>query len=376
VKIRQWILEELNREGQVYFVHDRVQSIDKIAFYLQRHIPEIKIGIAHGQMRPAQLESVIHDFMHKKYNVLIATKIIESGLDIPNVNTIIINRADRFGLAELHQLRGRVGRSARRAYAYLLVPSLKTITKKALKRLQAIEEFTDLGGGFNLAMRDLEIRGAGNLLGTQQSGSIDTVGFEMYVKLLDEAVEELKISEFRDVFKNLPKHKERTEPTIDTFFEVGIPEKFMPDQSDRLSYYTLLFSIKEISEIDEIKEEMIDRFGKLPVIIERLIATAVLRFYASYAMFERVVITNDKIVLLLPKGEREEFYQTKFNILLQYILDKHQKNVQFIQKKEVMKLEMKNNFKFAEAALKAVTEFCIEINEVLEPKNVELEEIN
>lgn len=374
VKIRQWILDEIHRDGQVYFVHDRVQSIDKIASYLQRHIPEIKIGIAHGQMTPANLESVIHDFLHKKYNVLIATKIIESGLDIPNVNTIIINRADRFGLAELHQLRGRVGRSARRAFAYLLVPSLKTITKKALKRLQAIEEFTDLGGGFSLAMRDLEIRGAGNLLGTEQSGSIDAVGFDMYVKLLDEAVEELKISEFRDVFKNLPKQKERTEPVIDTYFEVGIPEKFMPDQSDRLSYYTLLFSIKEIAEIDEIKDEMIDRFGKLPVIIERLISTAVLRFYASYAMFERIVITENKIAMLLPKGEKEEFYQTKFTGLMQHILEKHQKTVQFVQNNNVMKLEMKNDFKFAELAVKAAIEFCKEISEIVgSPEEIETE---
>lgn len=366
VKIRQWILEEIHRDGQVYFVHDRVQSIEKIAFYLQKHIPEIKIGIAHGQMRPAQLEDVIHSFLHKKYNVLIATKIIESGLDIPNVNTIIINRADRFGLAELHQLRGRVGRSARRAFAYLLVPSLKSISKTALKRLQAIEEFTDLGGGFNLSMRDLEIRGAGNLLGTEQSGSIDTVGFEMYIKLLDEAVEELKISEFKDVFKNLPKHRDKTEPTIDTFFEVGIPDSYMPDQADRLSYYTLLFSLKNINEIDEIREEITDRFGKIPPIIDRLINTAILRFYASYAMFERIVITAQKISLILPKGEKEEYYQTSFTKILKHIMEKYQRDVNFIQNKDVMKLEMKNTFKNPETVLSAVTAFCKEISELLE----------
>ncbi|NLT52730.1 MAG: transcription-repair coupling factor [Ignavibacteria bacterium] len=366
VKIRQWILEEIHRDGQVYFVHDRVQSIEKIAFYLQKHIPEIKIGIAHGQMRPAQLEDVIHSFLHKKYNVLIATKIIESGLDIPNVNTIIINRADRFGLAELHQLRGRVGRSARRAFAYLLVPSLKSISKTALKRLQAIEEFTDLGGGFNLSMRDLEIRGAGNLLGTEQSGSIDAVGFEMYIKLLDEAVEELKISEFKDVFKNLPKHRDKTEPTIDTFFEVGIPDSYMPDQADRLSYYTLLFSLKNINEIDEIQEEITDRFGKIPPIIDRLINTAILRFYASYAMFERIVITAQKISLILPKGEKEEYYQTSFSKILKHIMEKYQRDVNFIQNKDVMKLEMKNTFKNPETVLSAVTAFCKEISELLE----------
>ena len=181
-KIREWILDELNRNGQVYFVHDRVQSIEKIAVYLKKHIPQIEIGIAHGQMKPQDLEDVIHNFMQRKFHVLLATKIIESGIDIPNVNTIIINRADRFGLAELHQLRGRVGRSDRQAYAFLIVPSLDSISKKAVKRLQAIEEYTDLGEGFNLSMRDLEIRGAGNLSVTEQSGAIDTVGLDMYMK--------------------------------------------------------------------------------------------------------------------------------------------------------------------------------------------------
>jgi len=270
-KIRQWILEEVKRRGQIYFVHDRVQSIDKIASYLHRHIPQIRIVVAHGQMKPSQLENVIYTFMNKDADVLISTKIIESGLDIPNVNTIIINRADRFGLAELHQLRGRVGRSDRQAYSYFLVPSLNAISKKAVKRLQAIEESTELGGGFNLAMRDLEIRGAGNLLGTEQSGSIDTVGFEMYVKLLDEAVEELKKDEFKEVFKDLPLHLERSKPTIDTYFELGIPKAFMPDQSDRLSFYQALFSMVKIEELEEIKDEMVDKFGKFPVIINRLI---------------------------------------------------------------------------------------------------------
>lgn len=342
VKIRGWILEEIKRQGQIYFVHDRVQSIDAIAGYLRRHIPHIRILVAHGQMKPAQLEKVIYGFMNKEADVLLATKIIESGLDIPNVNTIIINRADRFGLAELHQLRGRVGRSDRQAYSYFIVPSLNTITQKAVKRLQAIEESTELGGGFNLAMRDLEIRGAGNLLGTEQSGSIDTVGFEMYVKLLDEAVEELKQAEFKDVFKDLPKHLDRSDPTIDTYFEVSIPKSFMPDQSDRLSYYQALFSLVKFDELEEIKEEMVDKFGRLPVIINRLILTAVLRFYASFAQFERVVITRKKIVLLLPKGENEVFYESKFSTLMSLIVSDYSNTINFVQNKDVMKLESEN----------------------------------
>jgi transcription-repair coupling factor (superfamily II helicase) len=361
-KIREWILDELSRNGQVYFVHDRVQSIDKIAAYIKKHIPKIEIGIAHGQMKPQDLENVIHDFLHKKYHVLLATKIIESGIDIPNVNTIIINRADRFGLAELHQLRGRVGRSDRQAYAYLIVPSLDSITKKAVRRLQAIEEYTDLGEGFNLSMRDLEIRGAGNLLGTEQSGAIDSVGFDMYMKLLDEAVEELKQSEFKSEFKDLPQHIERADTNIDTYFEIGIPKSFMPDQSDRLSYYTALFSMVNIEEVDEIKEEMIDKFGRLPVIIERLISTAILRYYASYSLLERVVIQENKIIIVLPKAEREEFYQNKFSLLMQWIMENHSKDVQFKQIKDIMKLEINNKYDSPEKSLQYTIRFIKDLH--------------
>lgn len=374
-KIREWILDELSRNGQVYFVHDRVQSIDKIAAYIKKHIPKIEIGIAHGQMKPQDLENVIHDFLHKKYHVLLATKIIESGIDIPNVNTIIINRADRFGLAELHQLRGRVGRSDRQAYAYLIVPSLDSITKKAVRRLQAIEEYTDLGEGFNLSMRDLEIRGAGNLLGTEQSGAIDSVGFDMYMKLLDEAVEELKQSEFKSEFKDLPQHIERADTNIDTYFEIGIPKSFMPDQSDRLSYYTALFSMVNIEEVDEIKEEMIDKFGRLPVIIERLISTAILRYYASYSLLERVVIQENKIIIVLPKAEREEFYQNKFSLLMQWIMENHSKDVQFKQIKDVMKLEIDNKYDSPEKSLQYTIKFIKDMHSNI-IKNNETVEVN
>jgi transcription-repair coupling factor (superfamily II helicase) len=254
-------------------------------------------------------------------------------------------------------LRGRVGRSDRQAYSYFLVPSLNTITKKAVKRLQAIEESTELGGGFNLAMRDLEIRGAGNLLGTEQSGSIDTVGFEMYVKLLDEAVEELKQDEFKEVFKDLPKHHERTDPTIDTFFEVGIPKSFMPDQSDRLSFYQALFSLIKIEELEEIKDEMIDKFGKFPVIINRLILVAVLRFYASFAQFERIVITRKKIALILPKGDNENFYQSKFSTLMEFIIAEYSDSIKFVQNKDSMKLDSENTFDYPEQVLEFLISF-------------------
>jgi len=365
LKIRKWILDEIKREGQIYFVHDRVQSIDKIAAYIKKYIPEINIGVAHGQMKPAMLENVIYDFLNKKYHMLISTKIIESGLDIPNVNTIIINRADRFGLAELHQLRGRVGRSDRQAHAFFIVPSLNAITKKAVKRLQAIEEYTDLGEGFSISMRDLEIRGAGNLLGTEQSGFIDSVGFDLYVKMLDEAVEELKTEEFKEIFKELPKHRDRTEPTVDTYFEIGIPQEFMPDPADRLSFYTALFTLLKVDEVEEIKEELIDRFGKIPLLVERLILTAILRYHASFALFDRVVVQKTHISMILPKGEKEEYYKTKFALLMQYIIERYPHDVQFRQTNETMKLEIKNKFSSPESAMEFLIRFCKEITSVI-----------
>ena len=361
IKIKEWILTELKRGGQVYFVHDRVQSIDKLADYLKKNISGIKIGIAHGQMRPAQLENVIHAFLNKKYDVLLSTKIIESGIDIPNVNTIIVNRADRFGLAELHQLRGRVGRSDRQAYAYFIVPSLSGITKKALKRLQAIEEFTDVGAGFNLSMRDLEIRGAGNLLGKEQTGFINEIGFDLYLKMIDQAVEELKYQEFKEVFKTLPKQEERTETTLDTYFEIGIPETYMPEQTDRLNFYTSLYSIKELTDLDELVEEMKDRFGPIPAIVNRLILAATLRYYASFALFKRIIMQRNNISVILPNGENEEYYKYKFVEMMRFVLENHKDRIKFVQRKEVMKLVIKNNFESPEKLLRFLIDFTINV---------------
>lgn len=358
LKIREWIMNELKRNGQVYFVHDRVQSIDKLSDYLKRYVPEAKIGVAHGQMKPSQLEDVIHGFLNRKFDILLSTKIIESGIDIPNVNTIIVNRADRFGLAELHQLRGRVGRSDRQAYAHFIVPSMSGITKKALRRLQAIEEYTDIGSGFNVAMRDLEIRGAGNLLGTEQTGFIHDVGFDLYVKLINEAVDELKYQDFKEVFKSLPKIEERTDPTIDTFFEIGIPVTYMPEQMDRLNFYTALYSVKSLSEIEELKEEMLDRFGVLPEVVKRLVLTATLKLYSSFALFERVAIQRKNIFIILPRGEKEDYYKVRFVELMRFIMDEYKDKIKFNQQKEVMKLVIENRFEKPEDILSYLITFC------------------
>lgn len=358
LKIKEWINIELKRNGQVYFVHDRVQSIDKLADYLIKYMPNLKIAVAHGQMKPSQLEDVIHGFLNKKFDVLLSTKIIESGIDIPNVNTIIVNRADRFGLAELHQLRGRVGRSDRQAFAYFIVPSLNSINKKALRRLQAIEEFTDVGAGFNLSMRDLEIRGAGNLLGTEQSGFINEIGFDLFIKLINQAVEELKYQEFKELFKTLPKPKEKTEPTIDTFFEIGIPEEYMPSQSDRLNFYTALFSISSMEELDDLIAEMKDRFGALPILLLRLINSAKIKFLASQALFERIIIQRKNIFLILPKGRNEDYYQYRFIQLMRFVMTDYNNKITFNQQKENMRLIIQNNFESPEKIFDFLFEFC------------------
>jgi transcription-repair coupling factor (superfamily II helicase) len=367
-KIREWIFAELKRNGQVYFVHDRVESIGKLAEYLHKHIPEVKIGVAHGQMKTSQLEEVIHGFLSRKYDLLLSTKIIESGLDIPNVNTIIVNRADKFGLAELHQLRGRVGRSTRQAYAYFIVPSLSAITKKAMRRLQAIEEYTEIGSGFNLSMRDLEIRGAGNLLGKEQSGFIDEIGFDLYIKMIDEAVEELKYQEFNEIFKTLPHKEERTEPTLDAYFEIGIPENYMPEQTDRLNFYTALYSIKNLDELNDLNEEMEDRFGQMPSTVNRLLLSAELRYHSSYALFERIIMQRKIITIILPKGEKEDYYKIKFVELMRFILDEYKDKVRFEQKNEMMKLIIKNDFDSPESLLEFLVDFSKKVISLFKSK--------
>lgn len=364
-KIREWILFEIHRGGQVFFVHDRIETIDKISDYLKKHIPEIRIAVAHGKLPSTKLENVIHKFINKEYDLLLSTKIIESGIDIPIVNTIIVNHAERFGLAELHQLRGRVGRSNRQAYAYFLVPNTDGLTKKALKRLQSIEENSEIGAGFNLSMRDLEIRGAGNLLGKEQSGFIEEIGFDLYIKLINEAVEELKLSEFQDIFKSLPKSIEKSDTKIETYFEFGIPESYIPEQSDRLYFYTNLFSADVIDNIEEIKNEMIDRFGQIPIIVSRLISIALLKHYASYALFERIIIKKNLISIILPPAENEEFYKLKFLLLMKLIVNEYNNTIKFVQRENTMKLEIINNFNSIENLIEFLISFTIKVKEII-----------
>jgi len=311
--IREAILKELHRGGQVYFVHDRVNNIDAIAQQVQSHVPEARVDIAHGQMHGHQLEKVMFDFLEKKRDVLVCTKIIESGIDIPSVNTIIVNRADRFGLAELYQLRGRVGRSNVQAYAYLLIPPLGLLPKPTLRRLQAIEEFTELGSGFNLAMRDLEIRGAGNLLGAEQSGFIMEMGFEMYERVVREAVEELKQEEFKEVFqKDTSKFPIRdsksVEAVIESDIEALIPDFYVESNSERLDIYRRLYKAVSREELTAMRGELQDRFGEYPEEVEHLFLIVDLRMAASRAGFQKISLRGKQLSITLPDASDEGFY--------------------------------------------------------------------
>jgi transcription-repair coupling factor (superfamily II helicase) len=308
--IREAILRELKRGGQVYFVHDRVQTIDEVRQMLEEHLPEARFRVAHGQMRGHELEKTMLAFLEKQYDVLVCTKIIESGIDIPSVNTIIVNRADRFGLAELYQLRGRVGRSNEQAYAYLLTPPLSVLPKQTLRRLQALQEFTELGSGLNLALRDLEIRGAGNLLGAEQSGFIMEMGFEMYQRIVEEAVAELKRDEFAELFEHKPERaKPRpAETVVETDVEALIPDFYIESDAERLDIYRRLYSVQREEEIQTLRDELRDRFGEYPEETEHLFLVVQLKLLASQAGFRRVELLGETLTLTLPPADDQSFY--------------------------------------------------------------------
>lgn len=286
--IRDAILRELERGGQVFFLHNRVETIDRVAAKLVDLIPEAKMAVAHGQMRPKELEQVMLDFLENKTQVLVCSAIIESGLDFPNANTIIINRADKFGLAQLYQLRGRVGRSHRHAYAYLLIPGEKAITPDAERRLRALQELDGLGGGFKLALHDLEIRGAGNLLGEQQSGQITAIGFELYTEMMEQAVRELK--------------GETVAPEVEPEIRLGIPayfpEDYMPDANQRLFFYKRLASLRDAREREELKEEIKDRFGPYGTAVENLFLVMDLRRVLKEVLVQQISVSDGRVFLL------------------------------------------------------------------------------
>ncbi len=305
--IREGIEQEVARNGQVFFIHNRVNGIHEVENMIRKIVPHVKVTVAHGQMEGARLEKTMLEFIRGDYDVLVATTIIESGLDIPNVNTIFINNAQNYGLSDLHQLRGRVGRSNRKAYCYLLTPPLSTLTHEARQRLQAIEEFSDLGSGFFIALQDLDIRGAGNLLGAEQSGFIAEIGFETYQRILDEAIHELKEEEFRDVFAGEEKKVTEKDKTpvpvwvsdcmIDSDIEIRFPESYISNVTERMRLYREMDNITSEEQLMAFSGNLRDRFGPVPPQTLELMNVVRLRWLAQQMGFEKIILRNSQMIL-------------------------------------------------------------------------------
>ena len=333
--IKNAIEYEVQRGGQVFFVHNRIQNIGRYAEMIQKLCPNVKTLVAHGQLSGEALEKSMLDFIEGEYDVLVCTTIIESGLDISNANTILINDAQNYGLSDLYQLRGRVGRSNKKAFCYLLTPPFASLTNEAKKRLRAIEEFSDLGSGFNIAMRDLDIRGAGNLLGAEQSGFITDIGYEMYQKILDEAMQELKeemtesgvwSSESEETKKSfsshspLPAHNFVQDCTIDTDLEVLIPEEYVENITERVSLYQQLDNSKKEGDLIAFEKQLLDRFGPVPLQTKKLINIVRLRWLAVQLGLEKLVLKNNKLIAWFISNKKSPYYQSDiFSRVLQSV---------------------------------------------------------
>lgn len=339
------VSNEIQRDGQVYFVNDKISKLDELAEFISELVPAANVGIAHGQMNSVQLEKVMMKFLEKKYNVLLCTKIIESGLDIPSVNTIIINQANNFGLAELYQLRGRVGRSNIKAYAYLITPPHSTLTRQAIRRLHALEEFTELGSGMNLALRDLEIRGAGNLLGKEQSGFIANLGFETYIQILDDAVKELKQNEFSGDFKKIfTQQKQERKEIQDVIIESGLPlllpDSYIEDENTRLEIYQRLATVYTEDDLKSIREELSDRFGKYPAEAESLFKHIEIKYKSAGGYIGKVVIIKNKASLYLRIDDEDIFSSGFFNKVMEYLNSQSKNHIKLVQTKKDIILDV------------------------------------
>jgi len=361
VIIRDAVSYELRRGGQVFFVHNRVGEIDSIANLIMKLVPDARVAGAHGQMDGKKLEKVMVDFINHEYDVLVSTNIIESGLDIPNANTIIINRAHMFGLSDLHQMRGRVGRSNKKAFCYLLTSPMSGLTPEARKRMQTLEEFSDLGDGFKVAMKDLDIRGAGNLLGAEQSGVVTDLGFEMYHKILDEAVQELKENEFAALFEVDLAEKVKVlvqDCTIETDLELLIPEQYVSNISERLGLYSKLDAIKNEEELEKFSNMLSDRFGPLPESVMDLMETVKLRWKAEKLGIEKLVLKAGQMKCYLLPAARDDFYSSEV----------FQKIMRFaqIQSKQCKIKEYKNRLILTIAPVSSISKAQIKLKEMNE----------
>ncbi|MCS6905039.1 MAG: transcription-repair coupling factor [Bacteroidia bacterium] len=359
--IRDAIAYELRRGGQVFFVHNRIKDLDSYAALIKELVPESKIAITHGQQDGDLIEETLLRFIMREFNVLVCTTIIESGLDIPNANTIIINQAHTYGLSDLHQMRGRVGRSNRKAFCYLIAPPLIELTEEARKRLKAIEEFSDLGSGMQIAMRDLDIRGAGNIFGSEQSGFITEIGYDMYQKILDEAIQELKEEHLLETEETSSPLKGAKDCQIETDYEVNIPDTYIPNTAERLSYYKRISEINEEKELVEISKELIDRFGPIPAPALAFMDTIRIREQAKILGFEKIVMKNGVFKAYFISNPEDPFYQSgNFQALLDYL----QQDNKFIKLKQVnnsLQIQIENirSIKDAYLRIKQIANFIL-----------------
>ncbi|MFV0266318.1 MAG: transcription-repair coupling factor [Draconibacterium sp.] len=326
--IREAIEFELDRNGQVFVIHNRVQNIFEVEDAIKRIVPGVKTVVGHGQMDGPKLEKVMLDFINGKFDVLIATTIIESGLDIPNANTIIINNAQNFGLSDLHQLRGRVGRSNKKAFCYLITPPLASLSPESRRRIQAIEQFSELGSGFNIAMQDLDIRGAGNMLGAEQSGFIADIGFETYHRILNEAIQELKQEEFSELFAEQDGNQSQAflnikyvnDCVIDTDMELLFPSDYIPGNAERMMLYRELDNIENQEQLEQYTQGLIDRFGTLPAESRELLDVLPLRWKAIDLSMEKIILKEKKMICYFVSDQRSSFYQSeRFTKIVQHI---------------------------------------------------------
>ena len=320
--IRDAISYEISRGGQVFFIHNRIENIKEVAGLLQRLIPSAKIKIGHGQMDGKKLEELMLGFMNNEFDVLVSTTIIESGLDVPNANTIFINNANNFGLSDLHQMRGRVGRSNKKAFCYFITPPYHMMTDDARKRIEALVLFSDLGSGINIAMKDLEIRGAGDLLGGEQSGFINDIGFDTYQKILKEAIDELKENEFKELYpKDLSKPKEFVkEVQIDTDFEILFPDDYVNSVTERLSLYNKLGTLETDEALTIFETEIVDRFGKIPDEVSDLLDSVRIKWLAKALGLEKIILKQKRMLGYFVANQQSDFYQTEaFTKILKYV---------------------------------------------------------
>ena len=318
--IRDAITLEILRGGQVFFIHNRIENIIEVAGLIQRLVPDARIRVGHGRLEGRKLEQLMLDFMEGSFDVLVSTTIVESGLDVPNANTIFINNANNFGLSDLHQMRGRVGRTNKKAYCYFITPDYSTMTDDARKRITALEEHTELGSGFNIAMKDLEIRGAGDLLGGEQSGFINDMGFETYQKILNETIEELKQNEFKDLYQNEKSENYISEVSIDTDFELLFPDSYIKSVNERLQLYSELNKIINISQLNNFETMLEDRFGNLPYQVEDLLVTVKIKWLAIELGFEKVVMKKRIIKAYFIKDKNSDYFKSAiFASILNYV---------------------------------------------------------